>query len=129
MSRVIQLISHNQNLFALTDDGEIFQLRKRRVKCRVEEYWKKFQSPCDTTQPQEPVPSCQASASDESFVPPGQRESSFQQMNCVAPQAHSHQFLGIPILTPEDWMKPNLVVKRRPTSIGSDGNYLPPLGD
>jgi len=27
MSRVIQLISHNQHLFALTDDGEIYVLR------------------------------------------------------------------------------------------------------
>ena len=129
MSRVIQLISHNQHLFALTDAGEIFQLRKRRVKCRVEEYWKKFQSPCDTTQPQEPVASFQTSASSEAFVPPGQRESSLQEFHCFEPEDsqcfNSLSGLGQGVYRSR-FQKPQ---PRRPTSIGSDGNYLPPTGD
>jgi hypothetical protein len=96
MSRVIQLISHNQHLFALTESGEIFQLRKRRVKCRLEEYWKKLQSPCDTTQPQSEPP--------ETFT----------------------KARPIPRPNTIDVMNP---APRRPTSIGSDGNYLPPTGD
>lgn len=140
MSRVIQLISHNQHLFALTDTGEIFALRKRRVKCRIEEYWHKVANPSAVAEvpprfslPEEYAPSpCQASASGESFVHPGQRESSLQTFHCVEPEPPETFTKPRPI--PRPIPRPNTIdvmnpAPRRPTSIGSDGNYLPPTGD
>lgn len=80
MSRVIQLISHNQHLFALTDDGEIFA-----TPSVLKLNWSPFEGP----------------------IPPR-------------------------FSLPEEYEPPVTSTKptvRRPTSIGSDGNYLPPLGD
>lgn len=120
MSRVIQLISHNQHLFALTDVGEIFQLRKRRVKCRIEEYWHRVTLPSAAipaipprfSLPEEYTPApCQGSATEPEDSP------DFNSLNGPGQ--------GVPCS--RQIRKHNPL--RRPTSIGSDGNYIPQLGD
>ena len=83
MPRVIQLISHNQHLFALTDAGEIFQHKQGQFPC--EDKWTLLDGPAP----------CKGS-SWETFVDPSKRK-----------------YTSPP---------PTL---RRPTSIGSDGKYVP----
>lgn len=106
MSRVIQItVSPSGSLFALTDEGDIYVTDHRSP-------WQKVHGPIPPrfSLPEEYAPApCQSSATE------CEDSLDFNSLNGPGQGVYRSRF-----------QKPQ---PRRPTSIGSDGNYLPPLGD